>query len=103
MQLKRFFLDVGERVLMVEDVLTTGGTTRESIASIEEAGGRVHNQILVVVNRSGQVEMDGRQIVSLTAPEIPVWTPDECPLCKLGSEVFRPKGREEWTKLTGKY
>ncbi|MBU1202827.1 hypothetical protein KKH39_02165 [Patescibacteria group bacterium] len=103
MLLKRFPLKPGTRVLMVEDVMTTGKTTRQSIAGISEAGGIVSHTILALVNRSGLSDLDGRKIISLIAPQIDTWQPQDCPLCLAGSEAIRPKGREEWLRLRGNY
>lgn len=101
MLLKRFALEEGTVILVCEDVMTTGTTTRKTIASIEAAGGVVLDSILVLVNRSGMSELDGRQIVALVDRELPIWTPEECPLCKQGSEAIRPKGN--WSRLTADY
>lgn len=104
MILKRFPINKEvPTVLMVEDVMTTGGTTRKSIKAVESAGGEVIDFILVLVNRSGMQQLDGRRIVALIDREMPIWTPDECPLCKDGSEAIRPKGTENWSRLTGQY
>ena len=101
MRLKRFSFKKDTRILLIEDVMTTGGTNRKTIEALENAGGIVLPQLLVVCNRSGMKDLDGREVVALIDREMPMWTADECPLCKAGSEAIRPKGN--WDKLTGIY
>lgn len=101
MVLKRFNFEPGTKILLVEDVMTTGGTNRKTIAALEEAGGIVLPTILVVCNRSGMRHLDEREVVALIDEAMPMWASDECPLCKAGSETVRPKGN--WDKLTGTY
>lgn len=97
MKVGRFSTYDGERILMVEDVMTTGGTTKKSIAALEECGGVILPYLLVLVNRSGMAELDGRKIISLVDRELPIWTPEECPLCQGGSEAVKPKN--DWAEL----
>jgi orotate phosphoribosyltransferase len=101
MVLKRFALSEGDRVLIVEDVMTTGGTNRKTIKTIEAAGAEVLPVLPVLVNRSGMTELDGRRIIALIDHSMPMWEPEECPLCKQGSEALRPKGN--WDKLNAHY
>lgn len=101
MRLKRFALKKGSRVLIVEDVLTTGASTRKTIAGVKEAlDGEVEFQpfILCLVNRSGGERLDSLEIRSLLQLRINSWPPEDCPLCRGGSKVVRPK--EHWTELT---
>jgi orotate phosphoribosyltransferase len=90
----------GTRVLLVEDVITTGGTTLKTVAALESAGAIVMGEILALVNRSGLTELNGRKIVSLIEQELPLWSAAECPYCRVGSEALRPKG-ENWFRLVG--
>ena len=83
--------------LLCDDVLTTGSSVKVTVSAIEEAGGFVLPYILVLVNRSGLSEVDGMKIVALIDYPMPVWTPEECPLCKVGSEAIRPK--DNWERL----
>ncbi len=101
MQLKRFDIVAGDKVLVVEDVMTTGGTTRKTIAQLEEVGADVYPAIVVLVNRSGITELDGRKIIALIDYPMPMWIPDECPLCEQDSEAIRPKGN--WAALNASY
>lgn len=101
MTLKRFALETGEYVLVVEDVVSTGGTTHKTIDEILSHGGVVVPIIATIVNRSGKKELNGRKIVSVIDREMPMWDPDACPFCKRGSEPIRPKGN--WDALTKEY
>jgi len=101
MLLKRFNVREGDGVLVCEDVLTTGGTTQKTIASLEEVGAEIFHKILVLVNRSGLTHLDGREIVALIDDHMPKWAPEDCPYCKMGSEAIRPKGN--WDLLNAEY
>lgn len=107
MKLKRFPVNAGERVLAVEDVITSGETTAETITEIEAAGASVLPFVAVLVNRSGKdtLKAAGKEftILSLVTRHLPIWPPEECPLCKAGSEAFRPKGKEIWARLRAQY
>ena len=88
-------------VLLIEDVLTTGGSVELTNEAVEAAGGWAQPFILVLVNRSGMTEVNGRKIVALIDQEMPIWPPAECPLCPK-SEAIRPKG-ENWARLNATY
>lgn len=98
---KRFALQSTEVVLPVEDVMTTGGTTLKTIQTLENTGAKVLPVVCVLVNRSGQEKLGNRQIVSLINRPMPIWQPQDCPLCQKGSKAIRPKGN--WDKLTADY
>lgn len=98
LELQRFTLDPGAYVRVCEDVLTTGGTTRQTIAAVERQQGRVLPDLYAIANRGGSGQLDGRPIVSLIQPEFNVWEPAACPLCQQGSRAIRPK--DNWAQLT---
>lgn len=106
MALKRFSVE-GQKVLLVEDVMTTGGTTIKTAMAVKEGEGEVVPVVGVLVNRSGREYLDcgegiGKlKIVALIDRSMPMWTPEECPLCQRGSEAIRPKGN--WDKLNANY
>jgi len=93
------FSCTGEIVIPCEDTITSGGSVTSTIAAIEAGGGKVADFILAVCNRSGQKEIGGRRIVALIDVPMQNWSPDDCPLCKRGSEAIRPK-KENWLRLT---
>lgn len=101
MKLSRFEIAPEDRVLVVEDTITTGGSTKKTIEGIKAAGvddSRILPYIVSLVNRSGKDDLDGRKIRALLTLDIHAWTPAECPLCKIGSQAVRPKGN--WQVLT---
>ena len=100
MELKRFSV-AGEKVLAVEDVVTTGDTTRKTIAGLEKKGAKVLPVIVTLVNRSDMTDIDGRKIIAFIDHPMPEWEPSECPLCKQGSKPLRPKGN--WDALNADY
>ncbi len=86
-----FGIGRGERAVVVEDVVTTGGSTREVIAAVEQAGGRV-TAVGSIVNRGAEVDF-GVPFVSLHSVRITNHEPDACPLCKRGVPVVKPGSR----------
>lgn len=100
MQFKRVSLREGERVLLVEDVITSGNSVQKAAQAVLDAGGVLHPVIIALVNRSGLTEVDGRKIIALINRPILSWTPQECPLCKGGSQALKqPKLKENWERL----
>jgi orotate phosphoribosyltransferase len=89
-----FSFKKGERVLVVEDVLTTGGSAREVIAVIESLGAKVVSAGCLV-NRSGGNPFEDLNIplVSLADVEARTWKPSECPLCATGDKAVKPGSR----------
>jgi orotate phosphoribosyltransferase len=78
-ELRRGFrLDPGARVLMVEDVVTTGLSSREAIKAIEEAGGRVIAAVSVVDRSGGGVDL-GVPYISLIRIDVPTYEADALP------------------------
>lgn len=90
-------LVTGQTILLCEDVLTTGGSVELASIAVENIGGNVLPFVLVLVNRSGLNEVGGRKIISLIDRDMPTWTAEECPLCKVGSKALRPK--DNWAEL----
>lgn len=93
MTLRRGFeLESGERVLVVEDVWTTGGSTRETIGVIEQSGGEVV-AAGALINRSGEpLDLEVRAEALLDI-DVQNYEPEECPLCRAGGTAVRPGSR----------
>jgi orotate phosphoribosyltransferase len=87
-----FFLDPADRVLVVEDVMTTGGSTRETMEVAKAAGGQVVGAASIV-NRSGGTATFDVPLVSLLDVALPTYQPDACPLCAQGLAVVKPGSR----------
>lgn len=89
-----------ERILLVEDVLTTGESVDLAADAVVSANGIVLPFVAVLVNRSGLTEVNGKKIVALIDRPMPTWASQEaCPLCQEGSEAIRPKGTKNWARL----
>ena len=79
----------GERVLLVEDVITTGGTLVELEKFTRETGGQIAGTF-VVVNRSGLTELLGRPVVSCMDIIFPTYAPEEVPPALAAIPAIRP-------------
>ena len=93
MTLRRGFrLSRGERVLVVEDVVTTGGSTRETIDAVIDADGVVIGAGSIVDRSGGSVDVGVRR-QSLLTLDVPAYEASECPLCKEGVPLIKPGSR----------
>jgi orotate phosphoribosyltransferase len=93
MTLRRgFSLEVGEPTLVVEDVITTGLSTRETIAAVEQAGGKVVG-VGSLIDRSGGAVDFGLPKASLVNLAVENYKPGECPLCRAGIPAVKPGSR----------
>ncbi|MGH9799425.1 MAG: orotate phosphoribosyltransferase [Blastocatellia bacterium] len=97
MTLRRgFSIQPGERCLVVEDVVTTGGSTREVMEVVAALGG-VTVGAGSLIDRSfkkdgGPVDL-GLPRHALAVLEVPTYKPEECPMCKEGSTAVKPGSR----------
>jgi len=94
MALRRGFgIASGQRVVVVEDVVTTGRSTREVIVILEDHGADVIG-VASVVNRSGRPQpfapLPSR---ALLEADFPTWTAEDCPLCRDGVPIAKPGSR----------
>ena len=93
MALRRGFrLEPGEGVVVVEDVITTGGSTREVMEAARAQGARVLAAGSLVDRSGGQVDL-GVPHRSLLTLEVPSYPADTCPLCAQGSALEKPGSR----------
>ena len=93
MTLRRgFSLASGEPALVVEDVMTTGLSTRETMKCIEEAGGNVVAAGALIDRSGGAVDLGVPRAALLTL-SIQNYNPAECPLCKAGMAAVKPGSR----------
>lgn len=93
MTLRRGFrINKGERIVIVEDVVTTGKSTRETAAVIEEHGGVVAG-FASILNRSGRENPFDAPYASLLALSLETWDEASCPLCKRGVPIDSPGSR----------
>jgi orotate phosphoribosyltransferase len=87
-----FVLSETDRVLVVEDVLTTGGSTRETMQVATAVGGRVVG-VAAIVDRSGGTAKFDVPFASLLNVDLQTYEPDRCPLCAQGLPVTKPGSR----------
>jgi orotate phosphoribosyltransferase len=93
MRLRRgFALAAGERCLVVEDVITTGGSTREVVQCVEDLGGAVVG-VGSLIDRSGGAAAFIVKRIALATVSATTWAPEGCPLCKTGSQAIKPGSR----------
>jgi orotate phosphoribosyltransferase len=87
-----FSLAPGERVLVVEDVVTTGGSTRETIDVARAAGATVVGAASIIDRSGGQQDL-GVPYHALATVALPTYQPESCPLCAAGSPAVKPGSR----------
>lgn len=94
MTLRRSFeIKEGEKVLVVEDVTTTGSSVREVINIVKSRQGKVVG-VGVLIDRSGGKVDFGIKTEKLLTVDIKTYLPEGCPLCKKGISVAKPGSRE---------
>ena len=84
-----FSIDPGERVLIVDDILTTGSSIHEVIAAVSGQEGKLIG-IGVLVDRSEQEQELGVPLFSCLRSITPTYKPQECPLCAVGIPLTKP-------------
>jgi orotate phosphoribosyltransferase len=87
-----FSLRPDQRVLVVEDVWTTGGSTQEAIHVVQEAGGCVVAAAALIDRSGGNIDFPVKAQALLDVP-IASYEPDDCPLCRDGSAPVKPGSR----------
>ncbi len=84
-----FTLQPTDRVLIVEDIISTGGSVAEVIYAVEDFGAEIVG-IGCLVDRSGGKVDFGYRLESLVKMDVVVYKPEECPLCKEGIPITKP-------------
>lgn len=93
MTLRRgFTIEPGQKVLVVEDVVTTGGSVREVIDIVKEKGGEVVGVGCIVDRTGGKIDFSVpfKAVVSM---EVSSYEEADCPLCKAGLPIVKPGSR----------
>ncbi|MCD6521886.1 orotate phosphoribosyltransferase [Candidatus Calescamantes bacterium] len=99
MQLRRgFAVHKGERVLLVEDVITTGASLKEVEDLVKEKGGIIVG-IGTIVDRSGGNSLFGSKVKALLTLKIQNYLPEKCPLCRKGIPLTVPGSKQLEKKL----
>jgi orotate phosphoribosyltransferase len=78
-----------ERVVLVDDILTTGASLMETVRAVRKAGAEPIAAAVIVDRSTGPVEL-GVPLASLGRIEIESWPPDRCPLCASGEPLVKP-------------
>lgn len=93
MELRRGFeIMPNEHVLVVEDVITTGGSTKEVISIVEKAKGKLVGTACIVDRSNGKVNFKVKQY-SVLQMDVVTYDPHNCPLCHSGSVAVKPGSR----------
>lgn len=94
MTLRRGFeIPEGSKVIIVEDVITTGKSSFETVDVIRENGAEVV-ALTSIVNRSGKDEINGIPIISATKIQVDTWDPDDLPEHLKNTEAIKPGSRK---------
>src|SRR5512136_1004757 len=88
-----FEITPGERVLVVDDILTTGGSVREVISEVKRKGGQLVGVGVLVDRSEGAVDF-GVPLFSCYKASVPTYKPEECPLCRKGMALSKPGSGE---------
>ena len=87
-----FSIASGEKVLVVEDVVTTGGSTQETI-DVARAAGATVVAAAAIIDRSGGTQRIDVPFHALATISLPTYQPEQCPLCAEGKPVVKPGSR----------
>ena len=87
-----FVLGETDRVLVVEDVVTTGGSTRETMQVAAASGARVVGAASIVDRSGGRTRLEV-PFEALLDIDVPTYQPDQCPLCAKGLPITKPGSR----------
>lgn len=88
-----FEIKPGERVLVVEDTVTTGGSVKEVIELVRARGGELIG-VGALIDRSGGAADFGAPFKAVVSVDIPSWEAGSCPLCALGIPCVKPGSRQ---------
>lgn len=81
-----FTIEPGERTLVVDDVLTTGGSVRDVLQAVRAAGGLPVGVAVLIDRSAGQVEF-GLPFFACLTLDLPAYDPASCPLCQRGAPL----------------
>jgi orotate phosphoribosyltransferase len=94
MTLRRgFSVEPGETAVVIEDVVTTGGSTREVIELLRSAGANVLGAGSIIDRSGGRVDL-GVPRIALATLDAVAWSAEECPLCRDGIPIEKPGSRK---------
>jgi orotate phosphoribosyltransferase len=88
-----FSVSPGERILVVEDVVTTGGSTRETVVALQVSGAQVVGAASIIDRSSGKADVSVPRL-ALAILDVPSVDPAVCELCKRGEVATKPGSRK---------
>ena len=88
-----FSVSAGERTLVVEDVITTGGSTLETVETLRGAGANVVGAASIIDRSSGRADV-GVPRIALATLDVPAVDPAVCEACKRGEPAAKPGSRK---------
>ena len=87
-----FSLAPADRVVVIEDVVTTGGSPKETLAVAGAAGATIVGAV-AIIDRSGGTSTLGVAFRALATLSLPTYPPEICPMCQAGTPVTKPGSR----------
>lgn len=87
----------GSRAVVVEDILTTGGSLNEVVECLRQRAVQLAGIYVLVDRTAGEILIEGRPVGSLLAMKIQAFEPDACPLCKKGIPLIKPGASDKKT------
>lgn len=87
----------GARVVVVEDIMTTGGSIREVVAALEKRQAAVAGLYVLVDRTGGGASVDGRPVRGLLSLKVEAFEAAECPLCRSGAPLVKPGASDKKT------
>jgi orotate phosphoribosyltransferase len=87
----------GSRAIIVEDILTTGGSIQEVVECLKGKGVAVAGVFVLVDRTAGAVEIDGKPVGSLLPLKVEAFEPEQCPLSRAGVPLVKPGASDKKT------
>ena len=88
-----FTVSPGEKILVVEDVVTTGGSTRETVTALQSSGAEIVGAASIIDRSSGKADVGVPRIALATLNVVSV-SPEDCEACKRGEVAVKPGSRK---------
>lgn len=88
-----FHISPEDKVLVVEDIVTTGGSVKEVLSVVEESGAEIVGVGLLVDRSGGKVDL-GYRTEALLTMQVTTYQPEACPLCQEGKPIVKPGSRK---------